>query len=75
MLNKKVHIADHADLRREVYSGAVINGDSESYEKYLKIKNSRHQQQERIGTMETRINNMEADIADIKTLLYRLLEK
>jgi hypothetical protein len=58
-----------------VYSGAVINVDSESYEKYLKIKNSRHQQQERIGTMETRINNMEADIADIKTLLYRLLEK
>ncbi len=70
-----VPIAEHVQLRRDRRSGAIVDVDSTSYENYLKIKNSRHQQQERIGVMETRINNMEADIADIKTLLYKLLEK
>jgi hypothetical protein len=70
-----IPIAEHVQLRRDRRSGAVVDVDSTSYENYLKIKNSRQQQQERIGAMETRINNMEADIADIKTLLYKLLEK
>ena len=74
-MHNMIPIADHVQLRRDRRSGAVIDVDSAGYEQYLKIKNNRQQQQERVDGMETRINNMEADIADIKSLLYRLLEK
>lgn len=74
-MHNMIPIADHVQLRRDRRSGAVVDVDSAGYEQYLKIKNNRQQQQERVDGMETRINNMEADIADIKSLLYRLLEK
>lgn len=75
MHNDMRRIQEHADLRRDLRSGAVVNVDTAAYENYIKIKNNRRQQQQKVETMETRINNMEADIADIKTLLHRLLEK
>lgn len=74
-MHNMIPIAEHVQLRRDRRSGAVVDVDSAGYEQYLKIKNNRQQQQERVEGMETRINNMEADIADIKSLLYRLLEK
>lgn len=75
MHNDMRRIQEHTELRRDLRSGAVVNVDTASYENYIKIKNNRRQQQERVEGMETRINNMEADIADIKNLLIRLLEK
>jgi len=70
-----MRIQDHVELRRDLNNDAVIDVDTAAYEKYLKTKDSRRQQQQKVNNMETRINNMEADIADIKTLLVKLLEK
>jgi hypothetical protein len=67
-------ISDHAELRR-TRGGAVIDVDTDAYKRYIKIKQHRQQQNEKVESMETRINNMESDIADIKNLLIRLLEK
>jgi hypothetical protein len=67
-------VQDHPDVRR-ARSGAIINVDTAAYENYIKIRENRRQQRERVESMENRINNMEADIADIKTLLIRMLEK
>ena len=73
--NGLIKVQDHADLRRDVYSNAVIDVNTEAYSNYRKIKESRYQQLERIDSMESRINNMESDIADIKSLLIKLLER
>ena len=70
-----IKVQDHADLRRDVYSNAVIDVNTEAYSNYRKIKESRYQQLERVDSMESRINNMESDIADIKSLLIKLLER
>lgn len=70
-----IKVQDHADLRRDLYSNAVIDVNTEAYKNYRKIKESRYQQLERIDSMESRINNMESDIADIKSLLIKLLER
>jgi hypothetical protein len=70
-----IKVQDHADLRRDVYSNAVIDVNTEAYQNYRKIKESRYQQLDRVNSMETRINNMESDIADIKSLLIKLLER
>jgi len=72
--NETQRIAGYEELRR-TRGGAVIDVDAEAYERYVKIKQHRQQQREKVDTMETRINNMESDIADIKNLLIRLLEK
>lgn len=73
--NGLIKVQDHADLRRDTYSNAVIDVNTEAYTNYRKIKESRYQQLERVDSMENRINNMESDIADIKSLLIKLLER
>jgi hypothetical protein len=70
-----IRVQDHADLRRDLYSNAVIDVNTEAYNNYRKIKESRYQQLERIDMMESRINNMESNIEDIKSLLTKLLER
>ena len=73
--DKLIRVQDHADLRRDLYSNAVIDVNTEAYSNYRKIKESRYQQLERIDMMESRINNMESNIEDIKSLLTKLLER
>jgi hypothetical protein len=73
--NHLLKVKDHSDLRRDLYSNAVVDVNTDAYKRYKKIKESHNQQQERFDSMESRINNMESDIADIKSLLIKLLER
>lgn len=75
MHNPLIKVAEHPRLRRDLNTNAIVDVDKDAYSNYMKIKQSKKEQQERVQTMETRINNMEADIADIKNLLIRLVEK
>lgn len=70
-----IKVKDHADLRRDLYSNAVVDVNTDAFKRYKKIKESHLQQQERFESMESRINNMESDITDIKSLLIKLLER
>ena len=70
-----IKVKDHADLRRDPYSNAVVDVNTDAFKRYKKIKESHLQQQERFESMESRINNMESDITDIKSLLIKLLER
>lgn len=67
-------VEDEPALAKDLYTGAVIDKDTEAFKKYLAMKNLRQQQQERMDLMETRINNVETGINDIKDLLTRLLD-
>lgn len=73
MLNL-VRVQDHENLRRDPGTGAVIDVDQQAYENYVKTKQSRQQQQQRIEHMEQRINSFESNLQDIKHLLHKLLE-
>lgn len=70
-----IKVKDHADLRRDLYSNAVVDVNTSAYQRYKKIKESHLQQQDRFESMESRINNMESDISEIKHLLTKLLER
>jgi hypothetical protein len=64
----------HPSLGRDRESGAIVDLDHEAYEKYLRAKEMRQQQVEKIDRLESRINMFESDITDIKQLLLKVLE-
>ena len=66
----KYLVKDHTDLRKDSYSKVVTNENNESYKKYVLEKQQREKQLE----MEKDINIMRKDIAEIKTILLRLLD-
>jgi chemotaxis protein histidine kinase CheA len=70
-----IRVAEYPNLRRDPHTGAVIDVDTDAYNKYLSHRQERAQQKARLSQLEERINNFESDISDIKTLLTRLLEK
>jgi len=63
-----IKVEGHSNLYRDEESGAIINTDSASYEKYVKsIENSEMKKQE--------INKIKSDIDEIKSLLKDLINK
>lgn len=63
-----IKVEGHVNLYRDEESGAIINTDSASYDKYVKtIENSEIKKQE--------LDKMKNDIDEIKSLLKDLLNK
>jgi hypothetical protein len=75
MHNQLYKIEGERNLAYDPRTNGVIDTDTEGYKKYIQQKQFRQQQNNRIETMENRINNIEEGLSDIKTLLTRLLEK
>jgi hypothetical protein len=74
MHNTLIKVQDHEHLRRDPETNAIVDINASGFENYLKIKNSRQQQQDRLDQLETKINNFESNLTDIKSLLQQLLE-
>jgi hypothetical protein len=70
-----IRVQDHDNLRRDPVSGAIIDIDTRGYNNYLSQREARLKQHQRYQQLEDRINNIDSDLSDIKTLLTRLLEK
>lgn len=73
--DKLIPVQDHASLRRDAATNAIIDVDHQAYNSYKKIKDSKQQERERVIQLEQRINTMESTLTDIKSLLGQLLEK
>jgi hypothetical protein len=67
-------IQGERNLVYDVRTNGIIDTDTDAYQKYMQQKKFRQQQNNKIETMETRINNIEESLTDIKSLLTRLLE-
>lgn len=74
MHNKLIAIEGERGLRYDPLTNGVIDTDTDAYARYLAQKRQRYQQLERVDHLETRINNIETGLTDIKLLLSRLLE-
>lgn len=71
----RVKVADHPNLVRDQVSGAIIDVDTEAFQRYALQKEQRLRQQQQITQLEERINNFENNLNDIKHLLQQLLDK
>ena len=74
LMEKYIPVDEHPQLGRDRESGAIVDLDHEAYQKYLRAKEMRQQQVEKIDRLESRINTFESDISDIKHLLLKVLE-
>lgn len=70
-----IRVQDHPNLARDRNTGAIVDVDSNGYERYVAQKQEKLGQRERFSQLEHRINNVESNLSDIKDLLTRLLEK
>lgn len=73
-MHKRMRIEGETSLVYDARTNGVIDTDREAYDRYLQKKQQRYQQLERVDRLETRINNIETGLTDIKLLLTRLLE-
>ena len=69
----KVKDRDH--LIKDVETGAVINTDTQAYEKRIRLRfeTQRHRDQLRDAVRE--INNIKCEMHEMKSLLVKLVEK
>ena len=61
-------VEGHSGLLRDMESGAVINNDSTSYQNYIAMREQKLKEKERI-------DNIEEEIVEIKSLLKDLINK
>lgn len=64
-------VQERDDLIRDEYSGALFRVDDRAIEEYLEKKRLREQAKKN----EERLNSLEADIGDIKSMLSQLINK
>lgn len=62
-------------LVRDTRSGAIINQDKTGLDEYLARRRGMESQKEEINKVKSDITEMKKDMADIKGLLLKLLEK
>jgi|TARA_R100000482_G_scaffold122549_1_gene70490 hypothetical protein len=61
-------VEGHSSLVRDTESGAVINNDSTSYQNYIAMREQKLKEKERI-------DSIEEEIVEIKSLLKDLINK
>lgn len=61
-------VENHSDLVRDTNTGAILSKDSSSYQLYINNRN-------RAISEKQRIENLESELSDIKTLLNTLIGK
>jgi len=61
-------VEGHSDLVRDMGSGAIINNDRTAYQSYIQLREQKLKERERL-------EKVESEITEIKSLLHKLLDK
>lgn len=61
-------VEGHSDLIRDLETNAVINTNKTAYQDYLKMRDEKLKEKQRL-------DNLENEVGEIKSLLYKLLDK
>jgi len=61
-------------LVRDEVTNAILNTNIDEYKNYLELKSIKEQENARIESLESDLNNIKGDIGEIKDLLRSLLK-
>jgi len=71
----KLKVEGHESLVRDVKSNAIINTNISEYQIYMKRVRAREQQGDEIRSAVKEINNLKAELREIKSLLQEVIKK
>jgi hypothetical protein len=75
MKRELIAVKDEPDYARDPQSGAIININRSEIENARKAKKFRKQKLAEEANLKVKVDRLENDIGDIKTLLSQLVEK
>ena len=68
-------IKDRDHLVKDIETGAVINTDTQAYEKRIKLRYETQRQREQLRDAVREINTIKSEMHEMKSLLIKLVEK
>lgn len=72
--NKYIKVKDKDDLVRDTESNAILNCNTDKYEKYMEDYKKIYSEKQRINSLERDLSDVKSDINEIKTLLKSLAQ-
>ena len=72
-MSRYLKVEDHQSLVRDTNSGAIVNSSVSEYEVYMKRVRSREEQGDQIRNAVKEINNLKAELREIKGLIKELV--
>jgi hypothetical protein len=70
-----LHVEGNPSLIRDMGSNAIINTNESEYETYMKNRSTMISRVTQIQSQDEKINKLESDINDIKSMLQLLINK
>ena len=71
----KLRVEGYGDLIRDTNSNAIVNSSTSEYKIYMAKYRAREQQGDELRTACKEINNLKAELREIKTLVKKVLDK
>ena len=69
----KLQVEGHRSIVRDTNSGAILNTNVSEYQMYMERVRSREQQGDQIRNAVKEINNLKAELREIKVLIKELV--
>jgi len=74
-MNNILYVEGNPSLVRDVTTNAIVNTNDSEYQTYLRNRDIMVGRVNQIQTQTEKINKLESDINDIKTMLKQLINK
>ena len=71
----KLRVEGHNSLIRDTVSNAVVNSSTSEYKIYMSKYRAREQQSDELRSACKEINNLKAELREIKSLIKKVIEK
>ena len=67
-----IKVKDHPNLVREKSSHAILNTDANAYNAYIKQREHQQNEEEKMETLRSELNDVKNEISEIKNLLLKI---
>jgi len=74
-MNNLIPVEGKPNLYRDLNSGAIVNTDNSSYRQHLQHIKNLENQKIRMEILEDKVNQINDDLGEIKSLLKNLIER
>jgi predicted nucleic acid-binding Zn-ribbon protein len=71
----KIKVKDSPHLFRDGETNAIVNTNKMEYDNYLKMKNAKEKEKQKLSNLESELESVKNDISEIKSLILGLYNK